>query len=138
MGRLAAELSPLFYGHVTRELRRSDRVPVNCRLTYSGLWGNLLIVGEGTAIDLSKEGVGIHGNQAVEPGMLLTLCLDLPDYDGPLMIDEVRVMWCHGERFGVESVRMDTRSRLRLDHFLLCKTLTPPDGDARLKLKIRL
>lgn len=138
MGTLISEMSSVMYADVAKELRRSNRVLVNCHLTYSGIVRDALIVGEGTAIDISKEGVGIQGNQPVEAGMVLTLCLALPDYEGPLMIDEVRVVWTKGGRFGVESVRMDKRSRLRLDHFLLFKTVTPPSGEGRLNLRLKL
>ena len=76
--------------------------------------------------DLSAEGVGISGNQPVEPGMVLTLCLALPDGEGPLMIDEVRVVWAKENRCGIESALIDRRSRLRLDHFLLFKKTDAP------------
>ncbi|MFO0705409.1 MAG: PilZ domain-containing protein [Nitrospira sp.] len=138
MGLLASELPVLMYADVAKELRRSDRVTVNCHLTYSGIQDDTLIIGEGTAIDLSKEGVGIQGNQEVKPGMHLTLCLALPDYEGPLLIDEVRVVWAKGGRFGVESVRIDKRSRLRLDHFLLFKKLNPPQNQQRVSVRVKL
>jgi hypothetical protein len=138
MGNSGAVPSVVMYADVAKELRRSERVDVNCHLTYSGIVGDTLIIGEGTAIDLSREGVGISGNQPVEPGMVLTLCLALPDGEGPLMIDEVRVMWAKGERFGVESALIDRRSRLRLDHFLLFKKLMPPQQQERVNVRIKL
>ena len=92
MGISSAEMPTIMYADVAKELRRSERVTVCCHLTYSGFTEDTLIVGEGTAVDLSKEGVGIEGNQPVEPGMRLTLCLVLPDTEGPLLIDEVRVI----------------------------------------------
>ena len=121
MGTTHTNSAFIMYADVAKELRRSERVTVSCHLTYSGFTEDTLIVGEGTAVDLSKEGVGIVGNQPVEPGMRLTLCLALPDTEGPLLIDEVCVKWVKGSRFGVESVLIDRRSRLRLDHFLLYK-----------------
>lgn len=133
-----AVMPAVMYADLAKELRRSERVDVNCHLTYSGILGDMLIVGEGTAIDLSKEGVGISGNQPVEKGMVLTLCLALPDGQGPMMIDEVRVMWTKENRFGVESAVIDRRSRLRLDRFLLCKKLTPPGRQERVNVRIKL
>lgn len=138
MGNTSAALPVVMYADVAKELRRSERVDVNCHLTYSGILGDTLILGEGTAVDLSSEGVGISGNQPVETGMVLTLCLALPDGEGPLMIDEVRVMWARGDRFGVESALIDRRSRLRLDHFLLFKKLMPPQQRERLNARIKL
>jgi hypothetical protein len=126
------------YADVAKVVRCSERVNVNCHLTYSGIVGDNLIVGEGRAIDLSAQGVGISGNQAVEKGMRLTLCLAIPDGKTPLMIDEVRVVWVHGERFGVKSSLMHQRSRLRLDHFLLYKKLMMPDKTERVSLRVQL
>ncbi len=138
MGTSNTDASVIMYADVVKELRRSERVTVCCHLTYSGFTEDTLIVGEGTAVDLSKEGVGIEGNQPVAPGMRLTLCLALPDTEGPLLIDEVCVKWVKGSRFGVESVLIDRRSRLRLDHFLLCKKLTPPAGWERMSLRVKI
>lgn len=138
MGISRSESSVVLYADMAKELRRSERVTVCCHLTYSGCTKNTLIVGEGTAVDLSKEGVGIEGNQPVEPGMRLTLCLALPDTEGPLLIDEVCVKWVKGSRFGVESVLIDRRSRLRLDHFLLYKKLNPPVGRERISLRVKI
>ncbi|MDP3092895.1 MAG: PilZ domain-containing protein [Nitrospira sp.] len=138
MGIATQGLTAVMYADVAKELRRSERVTVSCHLTYSGFTENLLIVGEGTAIDISQEGVGIEGNQPVELGMRLTLCLALPDDEGPLFIDEVRVVWIKGSRFGVESVLIDPRSRLRLDHFLLSKKLNAPAGHERICLRLKM
>ena len=138
MGVRGGGLPAVMYADVAKEVRRSERINVNCHLTYSGFTGDILIVGEGTAIDLSAEGVGIFGNQPVEKGMRLTLCLALPDGDGPLMMDEVRVMWVKGERFGVESALIDRRSRLRLDHFLLFKKLMMPEKSERVNVRVKL
>jgi hypothetical protein len=138
MGTTHTDSAVIMYADVAKELRRSERVTVCCHLTYSGFTEDTLIVGEGTAVDLSKEGVGIVGNQPVEPGMRLTLCLALPDTEGPLLIDEVCVKWVKGSRFGVESVLIDRRSRLRLDHFLLYKKLSPPAGRDRISLRVKI
>ena len=54
------------------------------------------------------------------------------------MIDEVRVVWVNGDRFGVESSLIDRRSRLRLDHFLLYKKLMMPDKTERVNLRVQL
>jgi len=138
MGMLASTMPVLMYADVDKEVRRSERININCHLTYSGIADDTLIIGEGTTIDLSKEGVGICGNQLVTPGILLTLCLALPDNEGPLMIDEVRVVWIADNRFGVESTLIDRRSRLRLDHFLLFKKLAVPNKEERVSIGLKL
>ena len=63
---------------------------------------------------------------------------EMPDTEGPLLIDEVCVKWVKGSRFGVESVLIDRRSRLRLDHFLLYKKLSPPAGQDRISLRMKI
>lgn len=138
MGRSPQDCSGVMYADMAKELRRSERVTVSCHLTYSGFTEDLLIVGEGTAVDISQEGLGIEGNQPVEDGMRLTLCLALPDDEGPLLIDEVRVVWVKGSRFGVESILIDPRSRLRIDHFLLSKKLNAPAGRERICLRLKM
>lgn len=138
MGMSALTMPVVMYTDVAKEVRRSERININCHLTYSGIEDGTLIIGEGTTIDLSKEGVGICGNQPVTPGMLLTLCLALPDNEGPLMIDEVRVVWAKDNRFGVESTLIDRKSRLRLDHFLLFKKLGVPNEEERVSIRLKL
>ncbi len=138
MGIATREFTAVMYADVAKELRRSERVTVSCHLTYSAFTEEMLIVGEGTAIDISKEGVGIEGNQPVELGMRLTLCLALPDDEYPLLIDEVRVVWVKGSRFGVESVLINRRSGQRLDHFLLSKKLNTTAGHGRISLRLKL
>ncbi len=138
MGVLESTLPMLKYADMAKEIRRSERINVNCHLTYSGIAGDTLIIGEGTAIDLSQEGVGISGSQSVETGMVLTLCLALPDNNEPLMIDEVRVVWVKGERFGVESILINRKSQIRLDHFLLFKKLGSTSQVDRLNVRLKL
>jgi len=138
MGIATQELTAVMYADVAKELRRSERVTVSCHLTYSAFTEEMLIVGEGTAIDISQEGLGIEGNQPVEDGMRLTLCLALPDDEGPLLIDEVRVVWVKGSRFGVESILIDPRSRIRIEHSLLSKKLNAPAGRERICLRLKM
>ncbi|MEQ1656739.1 MAG: PilZ domain-containing protein [Nitrospira sp.] len=138
MGILESTMPVLRYADIAKEVRRSERININCHLTYSGILDDTLIIGEGSTIDLSQEGVGICGNQPVKTGMALTLCLALPDNEGPLMIDEVRVVWTKGNRFGVESALIDRRSRLRLDHFLLFKKLGVPNEAEKVSIRLKL
>jgi len=96
------------------ELRCSPRVPVLCRLTYSGVSEGTLIVGEGGVVDLSQEGCGIQGNRSVRTGMLLTLCMYFIDSERPIILEEVRVVWVEGERFGVQSLSIRDTEQERL------------------------
>ena len=103
---------------ISQELRRVSRANIQCRLTYSGVSSDSLIIGEGMVLNLSKHGCGIQGNQLVEEGMLLTLCIHLLNEEEPLRINEVRVVWVKGMRFGVQSVNFDVNEQERLEDFL--------------------
>ncbi len=100
------------------EQRRADRIQEPCYLTYSGISGEVVVVGEGTALDYSAEGFGIDGSRAVLPGALLTLCVCIPDGQEPLLIEEVRVAWVQGKRFGVSSVEVGHAERRRLSRYV--------------------
>ncbi len=100
------------------EQRRAQRVVDPCYLTYSGVSGERVVVGEGSIIDLSTDGFGVDGSREVQPGALLTLCLCLPDGDMPLLIEEVRVTWVSGKRFGVHSLAIGHEERKRLTGYV--------------------
>ncbi|MBX3236448.1 MAG: PilZ domain-containing protein [Nitrospiraceae bacterium] len=102
----------------TDNRRRSQRHPVDLRLMYSGLVNGDLIFGDGRVIDLSKGGCGIRGNQAVRPGMDLTVFLYLPHSEEPLFIAEMRVAWAAGTRFGAQYRLIAEEERARLQVYL--------------------
>jgi hypothetical protein len=80
--------------------------------------GGEVLIGDGTVTDLSRLGLGIRGNTAVQTGMELTLFLYLPDGQDPLFVMEARVTWSAGHRFGVQITRMNLREQNRLRYFL--------------------
>lgn len=98
--------------------RRTNRIQEPCYLTYSGISADVIVVGEGTALDYSAEGFGIEGSRAVVPGALLTLCVCIPDGQEPLLVEEVRVAWVRGKRFGVSSVEIGHEERRRLSRYV--------------------
>jgi hypothetical protein len=98
--------------------RRAQRVVEPCYLPYSGLSGERVVVGEGATIDFSTDGFGVDGSRGVQSGALLTLCLCLPDGDMPIVIEEVRVAWVSGKRFGVQSVAIGHEERKRLTRYV--------------------
>ncbi|MGE3151421.1 MAG: PilZ domain-containing protein [Nitrospiraceae bacterium] len=100
------------------EQRRGQRVADPCYLTYSGVSEERVVVGEGAVIDLSTEGFGVEGSREVQPGALLTLCICLPDGEMPILIEEVRVAWVSGKRFGVQSLAIGHEERKRLIGFV--------------------
>jgi hypothetical protein len=107
-----------FQARVLLEQRRAQRVVDPCYLTYSGLSGERVVVGEGSIIDLSADGFGVDGSREVQPGALLTLCLCLPDGDMPILIEEVRVAWVSGKRFGAQSLAIGHEERKRLTGYV--------------------
>jgi len=69
---------------------------------YSGINGDDVLIGDGSAVDLSEGGLGIRGNCPVNVGMELTLFLYLLDDEEPLFVSEATVAWTTGSLFGVE------------------------------------
>lgn len=102
----------------TTEQRVVARTPVSFGLMYSGVTDTDVIMGDGTVVDLSPNGLGIRGNHAVTPGMDLTLFLYLPDQEDPLFVMQACVAWVRGHRFGVRIQAMRARERQRLQAFL--------------------
>ncbi len=105
-------------GPVVGEQRRARRLAESCYLTYSGISGGAVIVGEGTSVDFSAEGLGIEGSRPVTAGALLTVCFCLPDGKEPLIVEEVRVAWVKGKRFGVQTVAIGHTERKRLSLYV--------------------
>lgn len=96
------------------ERRRMRRSGASLGLMYSGINGDDVLIGDGSAVDLSEGGVGIHGNCPVKVGMELTLFLYLPDDEEPLFVSEVMVSWAAGSLFGVELKEVSLRDGDRL------------------------
>ena len=96
------------------ERRRTRRSCVSLGLMYSGINGDDVLIGDGSAVDLSEGGMGIRGNCPVKIGMELTLCLYLPDEEEPLFVSEVVVSWATGSLFGVELKEVSLRDGNRL------------------------
>lgn len=84
--------------------RGTERVPTVFSLMYSGMYNGRMLIGNGIVCNVSKSGIGIRGNHSVEPGMDLSLFIDLPGVEEPICIAETRVSWVSGRRFGVEMV----------------------------------
>ena len=112
------------------ERRRSSRLAVTFGLMYSVISTNGAMMGEGTVVDISKHGLGIHGNHPVKIGMELSMLLYLPDGDDPLFVLDAAVAWVSGNRFGVEFKKLNLRESNRLCSFLHARSalMTAPVG----------
>jgi len=95
--------------------RGTERVPTQFSLMYSGMCDGRMLIGNGIVSNVSKSGIGIHGNHHVKLGMDLSLFIDLPAIDEPICIAESRVSWVSGRKFGVEMIapKLEVQNELR-------------------------
>jgi PilZ domain-containing protein len=105
--------------HLVCDRRTEHRLPVDFRLMYSGQAEHEdLVMGDGSVVDLSNQGLHIRGTVAVKAGLEITLFLYLPDGRDPLFVLSAKVAWSRGHQFGVEILKMNVRERNRLRYFL--------------------
>jgi hypothetical protein len=95
--------------------RRTERVPTQFSLMYSGMHDGKMLIGNGIVRNVSEAGIGIQGNHIVKLGMDLSLFIDLPGVEEPVCIAESRVSWVSGRRFGVEMItpKLEVQNELR-------------------------
>lgn len=110
------------------ERRRMSRSCVSLGLMYSGVNGDDVLIGDGSAVDLSEGGMGIRGNCPVKIGMELTLFLYLQDDEDPLLVSEVVVSWTTGSLFGVELKEVSLRDGDRLRALLRAQSTTQAES----------
>jgi hypothetical protein len=110
------------YPHLSVERRHTARTPITFGLLYSGMSNMGELIGDGTVVALSRNGLDIHGNHSVRIGMELSLLLYLPDGDDPLFVLEATVAWATGNRFGVEFKKLNLREANRLRSFLQARS----------------
>jgi len=100
------------------ERRHSPRLAVTFGIMYSVINANGAMMGDGTVVNISQHGLGIHGNHPVKIGMALSMLLYLPDGDDPLFVLDAAVAWVSGNRFGVEFKKLNLRESNRFRSFL--------------------
>ena len=98
--------------------RRMRRTRASFGIMYSGINGDDVFIGDGSAVDLSEGGLGIRGNCPVKIGMELTLFLYLLDEEEPLFVSEATVAWTSGSLFGVEVKEVSLHDGDRILSFL--------------------
>ncbi len=101
------------------ELRGCLRIPVQCQFSYSGTQSGEPIAGQGTVVNLSRDGWAIESQHAVHPGMNLSLRVHLPGHDKPVAVEQATVLWAKGGKFGLRSIRMEEKDRQRLVRFVV-------------------
>jgi len=107
-----------FFNNPASERRGINRIPLSFSLIYSGTHETNAILGNGTVVDMSREGLGIRGDQPVASGMDLTLLLSLSDKKNPLFVIQARVAWVNEHRFGLSPHHNQAASAPGLQRFL--------------------
>lgn len=111
------------YSSHSIERRRMRRTCASFGLMYSGINGDDVLIGDGSAVDLSEGGLGIRGNCPVNVGMELTLFLYLLDDEEPLFVSEATVAWTTGSLFGVEVKEVSLQDGDRMLSFLRAQSI---------------
>ena len=105
------------------ERRKGPRTKVSFGLMYSAMSGEDVLIGDGTVLDLSENGLSIRGDVPLQMGMELTLFLYLPEREEPLFVLEGRVAWSTGTLFGVVLDELCVRDGDRLRSFLQAQSV---------------
>jgi c-di-GMP-binding flagellar brake protein YcgR len=100
--------------HSLLDRRYAERVPIRCRVSYSGEEGARIVTGEGTLKDLSKTGCKILGTAMSSLGSSLTLLLDLKDGQAPMRVTDATVSWLGKNSFAVRFPKLSPEERKRL------------------------
>ena len=105
--------------HSLLDRRYAERVPIWCRISYSGQEGARVVTGEATLKDLSKTGCKILGAAPSPLGSTLTLLLDLKDGQAPMRLTDVTVSWIDRDSFAVRFPKLSAEERRRLQEVIL-------------------
>jgi c-di-GMP-binding flagellar brake protein YcgR len=105
--------------HTLLDRRYAERVPIWCRVSYSGQEGARVVAGEATLKDLSKTGCKILGAAPSPLGSPLTLLLDLKNGQAPIRLTDVTVSWIGRDSFAVRFPKLSAEERRRLQELIL-------------------
>jgi c-di-GMP-binding flagellar brake protein YcgR len=105
--------------HSLLDRRYAERVPIRCRVSYSGQEGARVVTGEATLKDLSKTGCKILGAAPSPLGSPLTLLLDLKDGQASIRLTDVMVSWIGRDSFAVRFPKLSAQERRRLQELIL-------------------
>lgn len=98
--------------------RYAERVPIRCRITYSGEEGARVVKGEGHLKDLSKTGCKILGATTSSLGSSLSLLLDFAEGKAPLRLTDATVSWLGEDSFAVRFPKLSEDERRRLQEVI--------------------
>lgn len=101
----------------TKNSRKSRRIAIGCRLTFSGEDD---VEGDGEVLDLSFTGCMVRSESVVQPGLQMKVSLFLSDgHEWPVRVDEAMVRWSRGEEFGVEFLTVRPAQLQRIQQFVI-------------------
>ena len=93
-------------------LRPYRRIPTRHGLYYL----SAEYVGKGIVTNLSRSGIRIQGEHAVEPGLDLALRLTLSDNGPTIEIERATVRWVDGYDFGMEFDHLSPSAAKHITH----------------------
>ena len=94
--------------------RGRGRVPVDYPVSFTGDAGS----GHGTVTNLTIAGCEIESHDQLPIGTGLSLRVQAPEARPPMIIALAIVRWKHGDRFGLEFVRFEGRTKEQLEDML--------------------
>ena len=98
-------------------IRAFRRVSVHCLMYFSA--GD--VYGTGTVWNLSLGGWRGDSDRRLEPGMVLTLFVMLPDSDHTIVVDEAMVSWSRGHEFGLAIRHIQPQDAARLKRWITAR-----------------
>ncbi|MEQ1628257.1 MAG: PilZ domain-containing protein [Nitrospira sp.] len=104
-----SETTPAYFHYVRRRFRYEIRCPI--RYCINGE------IREGIVVDMTREGWRLKGQEALDPGMILSLDVTLPGADSSLSIARAVVRWVEGRECGVKLERMEPEPAAQLSQF---------------------
>jgi PilZ domain-containing protein len=100
--------------------RRGARGMMQGRVEYRHAGG----LGDGTLVDLARQGCRIKGMTPPPCGMRLRLQLWLPDLAQPVTVDLAAVRWVQDDQFGVSFLEVSPDARACLEQ--VCHVVVEP------------
>jgi len=122
--------------HSLLDRRYAERVPIRCRIGYSGQEGARVVTGETILKDLSKTGCKILGAAPSPLGSPLTLLLDLKDGQAPMHLTDVIVSRIAVGSFAVRFPMLSAEERRRLQDVILKHVRLSSIDDRRTAFRI--
>lgn len=104
-----SETTPAYFHYVRRRYRYEIRCPI--RYCLNGQ------IREAMVVDMTMEGWRLKGQDALVPGMILSLEVTLPGAASSLPIARAVVRWVEGRECGVKLERMEPEPAAQLSQF---------------------